>query len=109
MAEHGEVVSVAGSVEVPALVSLGSGSNVGLSQSASNYQNSAINSDGSSNAYQGNYASNDGYANEYLYGNAQGVNVDVTSSGWSAVEGEGAIGQADALDHTAPGVASGSG
>lgn len=71
-------------------------------QSASNYQQSQINSDGSSNAYQGNTASNSGYGSDFLGGDAQGLNVDVQSNGWSAVEGNGAVGQVDALNHQGP-------
>ncbi len=87
---------------MPALLSISTGSGVGLYQSASNYQNSQINNDGSSSAYQGNTASNSGYAYDYLGGDAQGLTVDVQSNGWSAVEGEGAVGQADGLDHQGP-------
>lgn len=105
IAEHDATVSVSGDHEVPALVSLSTGSGVGLYQSASNYQQSQINTDGSSNAYQANSASNSGYGSDFLYGDAQGLNVDVQSNGWSAVEGDGAVGQVDTLNHQGPVVA----
>jgi len=103
VAEHEALLSVSGSPDVPALLNLGIGSNVGLSQSASNYQSSQIGNDGSSSAYQGNYASNDAYGGEYLYGNAQGLNITSLTAGWSATEGEGEIVQADSLEHNGPG------
>lgn len=102
IAEHDAVITVVGSPQVPALLYISTGSGVGLYQDASNYQQSQINSDGSSAAYQGNTASNSGYAYDYLGGDAQGLNVDVQSNGWSAVEGEGAVGQVDALNHQGP-------
>lgn len=97
-------MTIVGSAEVPALLSVYTGSGVGLYQSANNYQSSNINPDGSSYAYQGNYASNSGNAYDFFGGDAQGVTIDVQSNGWSAVEGQGTVGQVDDLSHQGPGV-----
>lgn len=97
------MVTVTGNAEIPGLLSISTGSGVSLSQGASNYQQTQINNDGSSYATQGNTAYNHGSSYDYLGGDAQGINVDVISTGWSAVEGEGAVGQSDGLNHQGPG------
>ncbi|ODM95805.1 hypothetical protein Ocin01_10876 [Orchesella cincta] len=110
VAEHDSVITVeGGGWDAPAILSVSTGSGVGLYQSASNYQQSIISPDGSSGAYQGNSASNSGYAYDYLGADAQGANIDVISNGWSAVQGVGAVGQGEELIHEGNAPAPGAG
>ncbi|CAL8111737.1 unnamed protein product [Orchesella dallaii] len=100
VAEHDSVIIVeGGGWDAPATLSVNTGSGVGMYQSASNYQQSIINNDGSSGAYQGTSSSNSAYAYDYLGADATGANIEVQSNGWSASQGSGVTGQADELIH----------